>query len=102
MFPEILAMSSDVKIVPKTGRKRATKAVSPKTAGAMATGGTGAAKPAGQSAKATARRTVSAEERRRMIAEAAYFIAEREKFHADPAWCWLEAEKEIDRKVAVQ
>ena len=38
-----------------------------------------------------------AEERYCMIAEAAYFIAERGGFAGDGEACWLEAEREIDR-----
>ncbi|MBU2857831.1 DUF2934 domain-containing protein [Acidithiobacillus ferrooxidans] len=38
-----------------------------------------------------------AEERYCMIAEAAYFIAERGGFTGDGETCWLEAEHEIDR-----
>jgi len=38
-----------------------------------------------------------AEERHCMIAEAAYFIAERGGFAGDGETCWLEAEREIDR-----
>lgn len=106
-------MSRNVKTVPKPDRKRATKAAgtrsaaAPKAASAavMSSCAPCAAKPGTAPAKtadARPRRTVSAEERRRMIAEAAYFIAEREKFQADPAWCWFEAEREIDRKVAAK
>ena len=40
---------------------------------------------------------VPAEERYCMIAEAAYFIAERGGFERDCEACWLEAEYEIDR-----
>ena len=45
--------------------------------------------------------TVSPEERYRMIAEAAYFKAQKRGFvGGDPAQDWLEAEAEIDRKLA--
>lgn len=40
---------------------------------------------------------VSPEQRYHMIAEAAYFHAERRGFGGDPAQDWLEAEAEIDR-----
>jgi len=44
---------------------------------------------------------VTAEERQRMIAEAAYFRAERRGFvGGDPVQDWLEAEAEIDRMLA--
>ena len=42
------------------------------------------------------RRSVSADERRRMIAEAAYYRAERLGGRVDPTRNWLEAEAEID------
>ena len=40
---------------------------------------------------------VHPEERHRMIAEAAYFIAERQGFDGDCEAHWLEGEREIDR-----
>ena len=40
---------------------------------------------------------VPAEERYCMIAEAAYYIAERQGFDGDCESHWLEAEREIDR-----
>ena len=40
---------------------------------------------------------VPAEERHCMIAEAAYFIAERQGFDGDCEAHWLEGEREIDR-----
>ncbi len=44
---------------------------------------------------------VTPEERYRMIAEAAYFRAQQRGFEGgDPAKDWLEAEAEIDRKLA--
>jgi hypothetical protein len=67
-----------------------------------------AKKPAGRkkgapkrtSKKAAARRQISAEERYRMIQEAAYFRAEKEGFDCDPWKCWLVAEAEIDAQLA--
>jgi len=60
-----------------------------------------APKRAAAAAKATpeapARRPVSAEERARMVAEAAYFRAQRRGFrNGDPVRDWAEAEAEID------
>ena len=52
------------------------------------------------SGSAKCRRAVSSDERHRMIQEAAYFVAERQQFRADPAWCWLRAEEEIDRRIS--
>lgn len=43
-----------------------------------------------------------AEERYCMIAEAAYFIAERGGFTGDGETCWLEAEREIDRMLGAE
>jgi hypothetical protein len=42
---------------------------------------------------------VSDEQRRQMIAEAAYFRAERRGFGVDPVADWIEAEIEIDARV---
>jgi hypothetical protein len=42
----------------------------------------------------------SAEERYRLIQEAAYFRAEKEGFNSDPWKCWLVAEAEIDAQLA--
>jgi hypothetical protein len=40
--------------------------------------------------------TVSAEQRRSMIAEAAYLRAAQRGFHTDPVSDWLASEKEVD------
>jgi len=46
----------------------------------------------------TRRTSLSADKRRRLVAEAAYLKAERRGFESgDPIEDWLEAEKEIDR-----
>jgi hypothetical protein len=55
--------------------------------------------PRRTSKKAAPRRQVSAEERYRMIQEAAYFRAEKEGFNCDPWKCWLVAEAEIDAQL---
>ncbi len=48
-------------------------------------------------AKAPKLAAITAEERWRMVAEAAYFIAEKRGFqNGDPAQDWIEAEKQID------
>lgn len=44
-----------------------------------------------------AKTTATAEERHRMIAEAAYLRAEARGFRGDPLEDWLQAEAEIDR-----
>jgi len=69
---------------------------------------TAAKKPAGRrkaapkaaSSKLATKRQVSAEERYRMIQEAAYFRAEKEGFTCDPWKCWLVAEAEVDALLA--
>ncbi len=81
----------------KTGSAPAFASTRP--AGATAPGPT-----AGAAARATAgaterpgRGALSQEERRRMIAESAYYRAQRRGFHAgDPNRDWIEAEAEID------
>jgi hypothetical protein len=42
---------------------------------------------------------VTERERRQMIAEAAYFRAEKRGFGGDPVADWIEAEAEVDRKL---
>lgn len=43
---------------------------------------------------------ITAEQRQQMIAEAAYFLAERRGFNGgDPGQDWLEAEAEIERRL---
>ena len=64
-----------------------------------AAGKTAAIKPRAATARPRAKKAygVSAEERRRLIAEAAYFKAERRGFPEDGALeDWVEAEAEID------
>lgn len=58
-------------------------------------------KSATQQTAATPVPTYSAEERQRMIAEAAYFRAQQRGFAGgDPLADWLAAEAEIDRTLA--
>ena len=56
--------------------------------------------PRRASRKAGRKQQVSAEERYRMIKEAAYFLAEKEGFNGDPWKCWLVAEAEVDALLA--
>ncbi len=59
------------------------------------------AKPAAPAAKsAPAPRTISAEERARMVQEAAYYRAEKRGFQGDPHEDWTAAEAEISAKLA--
>jgi len=50
-------------------------------------------------ASSTARTTISPEQRRLMIAEAAYYRAQRRGFRGDPIRDWTEAEAEIDAQL---
>lgn len=47
----------------------------------------------------TLQRKVTSDQRRRMIAEAAYFRAERRGFGGDPIRDWCEAEAEVDARL---
>ncbi len=72
----------------KTAPRRTTKATTASTATAV-----------GPSKKSTI--VVSAEERHRMIAEAAYLRAERRGFaNGDPKADWFAAEQEVDALIA--
>lgn len=54
-----------------------------------------------QTSSAPVTAAISAEERQRMIAEAAYFRAQQRGFTGgDPLADWLAAEEEIDRRLA--
>jgi hypothetical protein len=72
----------------------APKAAAKKAAGRKKSTSRGASK------KIARKEQVSAEERYRMIQEAAYFRAEKEGFNGDPWKCWLVAEAEIDALLA--
>jgi hypothetical protein len=50
-------------------------------------------------ALSTARTAISPEQRRLMIAEAAYYRAQRRGFRGDPVRDWTEAEAEIDSQL---
>lgn len=77
----------------KTATKKTTSASAAKTAGAKAA----VKKPAAKRAKAdVAKGAVTPEQRYRMIAEAAYYRAERQGFMGDPVQDWIEAEAEIN------
>lgn len=89
---------ADLRTTVTSGRKAAAKTPAKKAAAAPR-------KPAGKKATARAvatqvdtRSTVTIDERRRMIAEAAYLRAERRGFSGgDPNEDWLSAEAEIDQ-----
>ena len=56
-------------------------------------------KRAAASAPGAGPERVTPEERRRMIGEAAYYIALRRGFNSDPRENWMAAESEIDAKL---
>jgi 2-polyprenyl-3-methyl-5-hydroxy-6-metoxy-1,4-benzoquinol methylase len=72
---------------PKAAKKAAAPVAKPVKAAAVP------AKPA------TAKSALTPEQRYRMIQEAAYYIAERKGFVANPAEDWAEAEAQIDAKL---
>lgn len=92
----------------KTAAKKATakkKAAAKKATAKKTTAKKATAKKMTTVKKATAKKTttttvkktgISAEQRARMIAEAAYYQAERNGFHGDPVEHWLAAEQLID------
>jgi hypothetical protein len=89
------------KTTPRGASKNAgtSKDTAPKAASKKATGRKKAA-PSRASKKVARKEPVSAEERYRMIQEAAYFRAEKEGFNGDPWKCWLVAEAEVDALLA--
>jgi len=75
-------------IVKKASAKKAVSRKSVSKAGAKKTA----------TIRKTQRKQLSADKRRRLVAEAAYLKAERRGFEGgDPIEDWLEAEKEFDR-----
>lgn len=90
-------MSNTTKVV-STEKKSATREATTKSAKAAAPRASQRSADKGASvASGTPTRLVSAEEREKMIAQAAYLRAERRGFMGgDPVADWLEAEIEID------
>jgi hypothetical protein len=80
---------------PRT-RKRAAAPKTPPAAPPTTYAAAPTTRPAASLTPAAPRAAVSAEERRRMISEAAYFRAQRRGFRGDPVRDWAEAEAEID------
>ena len=78
-------------------------AVTPETtasqAAAKKAAGRKKAAPKRASKKGVPKGRITAEERYRMIQEAAYFQAEKAGFECDPWSCWLVAEAEIDAQL---
>lgn len=60
---------------------------------------TAAKKPAAKRAPAAKKVSVTPEQRYRMIAEAAYYHAERRGFAGDPVQDWIAAEAEINARL---
>ncbi len=79
--------STDAAALPKPSRR---KSAAPSAAPA-------ASAPAAQSPA-----PVSPEERHRMIAEAAYYIALRKGFNSDPRENWIQAEAEIAARLKAE
>lgn len=75
------------------------KATTPKATGKKAEKKTAAKKTAARKA-APKPRVISAEERFNMIQTAAYYIAERNGFAGDSSRFWVEAELEIEQRLA--
>lgn len=81
-----------------TAKAPAAKPAAAKTSAASAPAPvkSAAAKPAASATKPVKQTTLSAEERWRMVAEAAFFIAEKRGFQGgDPAHDWIQAEQQI-------
>ena len=58
-----------------------------------------APEPAPVTAPAPKAKSITAEQRYKMIQEAAYYIAQRKGFKSDPLLDWEEAEADIERKL---
>ena len=85
--------STTQKTTPSKGTAKKSTDISP----AKSTQAKASATPRTDAARPNAR-TVTQEQRRQMIAEAAYYRAEKRGFTgADPMADWLEAEAEVDR-----
>lgn len=86
--------------VKKTAAKPAAAAKPVKHAAAPRAAATKAAAPKAAAAKrpsaGATKTSFTAEERYRMIAEAAYYRAERHGFSGDPVRDWIEAEHDIE------
>lgn len=78
-----------------TPKKKAPKKAVKKTVAKKAA----AQKPAAKKSASNVS-PISAEDRYKMIEQAAYFLAERHHFQADPAAIWVQAEKEVDARIA--
>jgi 2-polyprenyl-3-methyl-5-hydroxy-6-metoxy-1,4-benzoquinol methylase len=95
-------MATTKKTVKKTAVKKAkvpttSQVTKPKATAAKKTAVAKA--PATKVAKKVVR-VISNEERYKMIEQAAYYIAERSGFKADPKESWIVAEKEVDARLA--
>lgn len=88
---------------PKAAKPAATagkKAATPKKPAVAKKPAAAAKAPAKTRARKASKPAVSPEERYRMIQDAAYFIAEKHGFTGDNHAFWVQAEQEIDAKLA--
>jgi len=81
-------------------KKKAVKKTTAKKATAKKTAPRKAAPKKAAPKKVAAAPKPSPEDRYRMIEQAAYFLAEKHHFQADPAAIWVQAEKEVDAQLA--
>ena len=51
-------------------------------------------------AKSVAKGAAGLEQKKRMIDEAAYYLAQKDGFRADPHSYWMEAEKQVSKQIA--
>jgi len=88
----------------KSAKPAGTSAKKPaaKPAAPRKTAATAKAPAASRTRKAAAPTAVSPEQRYRMIQDAAYYIAERHGFTGDNHAFWLQAEQEIDSRLAAK
>jgi len=89
-------ISADPSAAPKSVRRKTAATAAPAPAAPAP------AAPAPKTEPARAAAPVSPEERHRMIAEAAYYIALRKGFNSDPRENWIEAEAEIAARLKAE
>ncbi len=89
--------------VPTKSAVTKPKATAKKAAAKKATTKKAAQKsPATKTPAKSPARVISPEERYMMIQTAAYFLAEKQHFQADPADIWVQAEQEVDARLNTQ
>ena len=90
--------SAEVETTPATPAAPAVKPVAAKAPRKT----TAKAKPAAKAADAPKTIVLSDEQRYRMIAEAAYYRAEKNQFKSDPLRDWIDAENDINALLSVE